>query len=115
MHISQQVKGDLNIYATSVLWAFFPIVTVLSYSNLNPLPSLAFSTLFATLFFAILLTIKKKWHELTNRIALRDIFYVALFIGVGVYSFTFVALAYTTAGNVSLIGLLEIFFSYLLF
>ena len=115
MILSTQQKGDLNVYATSFLWALFPIITVLSYSTLDPLPSLAFSTLFAAAFFAVMVTIRGRWSELANFSALISIAYVVLFIGVGYYSFTFMALKYTTAGNVSLVGLLEIFFSYLFF
>lgn len=115
MTLSEHGKGDMYIYVTSILWALFPIVTVLTYLTLEPLPSLALSTLFAAIFFAVMVTVRKKWHELRNTAALRDILYVTLFIGVGFYFFIFMALKYTSAGNVSLVGLLEILFSYLFF
>lgn len=108
-------RADMYVYLSSILWAFFPIVTILTFSTLDPLPSLALSTLFATLFFAVLMTQRKKWHELRNTTALRDILYVTAFIGIGYYILTFMALKYTSAGNVTLIALLEILSSYIFF
>lgn len=113
--ISEHRLGDFYVYLSSILWAIFPIITVLTYSTLEPLPSLALSTFFATLFFVVIVTIRKKWHEVWNIPALRDIFYVTMFIGVGFYVFIFMALKYTSAGNVSLVALLEILFSYIFF
>ena len=108
-------RGDFYIYGASILGAFFPIVTILTFSTLEPLPSLAFSTLFAAVFFAALMAQRKKWHELSNRSALHDILYVVLFIGIGFYFLIFTALKYTSVGNVALIALLEILTSYLFF
>src|SRR3989344_3849710 len=100
--------GDFYVYVGALLWGAFPIITILTYSTLAPLPSLALSTSFAALFFGVLITAHHKWCELLNGKALRDIFYTTLFIGVGFYFFIFMALRYTSAGNVSLLSLLEI-------
>lgn len=113
--LSDTRSGDLYIYISSLLWAIFPIITVLTYSTLEPLPSLAVSTLFAAAFFSGVMTLRKRWHEIKNITALHDILYVTLFIGVGFYFFVFMALKYTSPGNVALVALLEIFTSYILF
>ena len=43
--------------------------------------SLAWSTLFSAIFFAVIMTIKKRWGELRNKSAMKDILWVALFLG----------------------------------
>src|SRR3989344_6038905 len=107
--------GDFYVYVQAILWAIFPIITVKSFSSLDPVPSLALSTAFAALFFIGMVTWKRTWHEVWNWHGLKEILFIVLFIGVGWYSLVFIGLRYTTAGNASLIGLLEIFFSYLFF
>lgn len=77
--------------------------------------SLAWTTLLASIFFAILLTVKRKWSELFNLSALLDIFWVAILIGTLFYGIYFFALKYTTAGNAALIALMEVFYAYLFF
>lgn len=115
MAISEETKGDAAILLGGLLWGLFPVITILSYSSLGPLVALTLSTIFSAAFFTILLTVKKKWPELANLEAWKNIVFVALFIGILVYVFMFIGLKYTSPGNASLIGLTEIFFSYLLF
>lgn len=113
--IAEHHLGDFYVYLGALLWAIFPIITVLTYSTVAPLPSLALSTFFAALFFGMLITVHHRWRELFNGEAIKDIFYTTIFIGVGFYFFIFMALRHTSAGNVSLLSLLEILFSYLFF
>ena len=115
MSISQQRQGELLILGEAVLWSFFPILTILTYQNISPLISLAGSIVFSAVFFAILMTIRQKWHEIGNISALKDVFFVALFIGVLYYVFYFYGLKYTSAGHGGIIGRMEILFSYLFF
>lgn len=115
MKLSNERKGELFIFCESSLWALFPVITVLSYDNIPPLYSLAFSTLFAAIFFAIILTFKNKWYELKNISAVKDILLATFFIGILYYLFIFIGLRYTNAGNVGIISKAEILFSFLLF
>ncbi len=111
----QERQGEAYIFLEILLWSLFPVITILSYSEVSPLVSLAWSTLFATIFFTINMSVKKKWHELKNKDALKEIFMIALIIGVGFYGLFFTGLQYTTAGNASIVALSEVLFSYLLF
>ena len=70
---------------------------------------------FATIFFAVLLSIKKEWHELMTTSAYRDILLTTFIIGILCYIFSFFGLQHTSAGNASIITLTEIFFSFLFF
>lgn len=115
MNLTKERQGEVIIIAEALLWSLFPVITILSLTNLSPIVSFGWSTLFATLFFAIMLTIKGKWREIKNREAIKDILLVTFFIGILFYLFYFLGLSYTSAGNASLIALTEVFFSFLLF
>ncbi|MBI2599509.1 DMT family transporter [Candidatus Daviesbacteria bacterium] len=115
MILNKERQGETFIFAGAVLWGLFPVITVLSYNQLSPLLSLGGSTLFSSIFFALLLSLKKQWHQIKNLSALKYILLVTLFSGILYYLFYFFALRYANAGNVSIIALTEIFFSYLLF
>jgi drug/metabolite transporter (DMT)-like permease len=108
-------KGELFIFGETLLWSVFPIVTVLSYANLPPLQSLAWSTLFAAIFFAVLISFKQRWAELYNLSAFVDILWGTFFIGIVFYLFYFYGLKYTTVGNASVLALMEVVYSYLFF
>jgi drug/metabolite transporter (DMT)-like permease len=113
--LSKERQGEMFIFSESILWALFPIITILSLKNVPPLVALAWSTLFAAAFFGILLSLKNGWKELKNKEAIRDILLTTFLLGIVFYVLFFTGLRYTTAGNASLIGLTEIFFSFLLF
>ena len=115
MQLSQERKGEVMVIAANILWSFFPIITLLTYSFVSPLFSLAWSTFFAAVFFAVILTLRKTWKDFKNISALKDMLMTALFIGILFYGLYFWGLQYTTAGNASIISLMEIFFTFLLF
>ncbi len=108
-------KGELYIFGAGFLWAFFPVITLLSYAKLHSLVSLAWTTLISTIFFAILLSIRKKWGELKNVTLWKHTFFVVAFIGVCFYGLYFIGLEGTTAGNASIIALFEVFTAYVFF
>ncbi len=111
MDISTQRKGELFLFSEAFLWSFFPIITILSLNLLSPLYSLALSSLIAAIFFAIWITYKQKWSEFKIKKAIKYMFLTTLFIGIIFYSLIFVGLQYTTAGNASIILLMEVFFA----
>ncbi len=115
MKLSKEREGELFIFGEAALWALFPVLTILSYGKLSPLVSLGISSIFASIFFAIILSLKKKWHEIKNTSAFKDILWTTFFIGIIYYLFFFFGLRYTSAGNASIIALTEVFFSYLFF
>lgn len=115
MILSRTKQGDFLILIQAFLSSFFPIVAVLSYKSLTPMVSLFYSSIFTAGVFLLLFCFRPKWQELLIPGVLKDLLFVALTIGVGYYGLFFLALKYTTAGNASLIALMEIFFSYLFF
>ena len=113
--MTQERKAELYFLAGAVLWGLFPVITVLSLKTLSPIVSLAVSSLFASLFFAALITIRSRWSESRTVSAMKDIVWITLIMGIGFYGLTFFALKYTSPGNVAIIALLEIFWSYMFF
>ena len=115
MNLSSARKGELFLFGEILLWSTFPIITLITFGNLQALSSLALSTFFASLFFGIILTKKGLWKEAFLPGVFKQLLYPAIFIGIIFYSLNYIGLKYTTAGNASLVGLMEVFFSYLLF
>lgn len=114
MHLSPARKGELFIFTEAFLWSFFPVMTLLSYGTLMPLSSAAISTFISSLFFALVLTIRKRWHEILEQSAWMDILLTSVLIGVIFYGLLFTALRSTTAGNAAIMGQMEVFFSFLI-
>jgi drug/metabolite transporter (DMT)-like permease len=108
-------QGEIYIFFEALLWSLFPIITILSLKNIPTLISLGWSMLFATIFFALILSVKNKWGEITNREVWKDVLLAALILGILYYILFFSGLRYTSAGNAGLIATTEIFFTYLLF
>ncbi|MFH1444623.1 MAG: DMT family transporter [Candidatus Peregrinibacteria bacterium] len=106
--------GEVSILLSAVLWSTFPVITILSLGTLSPLFSAGISTLFASVFFAGLLTLKKEWPLLRKHEAWKDILLTTLFIGVAFYGFMFLGLKHTSAGNGAILSLMEVFFSFLI-
>ncbi len=115
MNIKQEKEGEVIIFFEACLWSLFPVVTAMALKNVSVLVSLGWSMLFASLFFAVVITYKKKWPDVGNREVMGDVLLSTLLLGVIYYLLYFSALRYTSPGNASLIALIEIFFSYLFF
>ena len=115
MKFSETEKGDLNIIFQAIMWSAFPIITILSFKNLAPIASLAYSSVFLVISFGILIVVRGKTREIFIPAIWKYIPLVTLFITIFYYGLYYTGLKYTTAGNASIVALTEIFFSYLLF
>lgn len=115
MNLTETRKGELYILSEVTLWAFFPIVSILTYSSLTPLYSYGLGISIASILFAILVTIKKDWVYFKRKEAIKYSLGSALIIGIGYYLLVFFGFQLTTAGNASIVMLMEILFSYMIF
>ncbi|MBI4079890.1 DMT family transporter [Candidatus Kaiserbacteria bacterium] len=113
--LAEQRKGELYSFAGALLWAVFPVTVVLSYAILPSLISLGCSTGFAALFFAVVMTWRRRWRELANVYLWGNVVMVTLFIGVLFYSLYYIGLETTSPGNAAIITLFEVFTSFLFF
>lgn len=108
---SCEIQGEIFMLFDNSLWALFPIFVILTVSNVPAIFAAALSTLFAAVFFAILITIRKQWGEIKVKKALKDILIMTALIGVLFYVLIFIGIEQTTAGNASIILLMEVFFT----
>ena len=114
MKLSREKQGEIILLSENFIWSFFPIITIFIYKQIAPLFTLLIGSFFAACFFLIIITYKKKWKELKNTKALKDIFIASILL-LSLWLFVFTGLSYTTAGNASIFLLMEIFFSFLYF
>lgn len=115
MEISRERQGEVLVIVAAILWGLFQVLVVKSYAFVGVLTGLGWSTFFASIFFGVCVTWRRKWHELKNREAMIDALLTGLFLGVLYYVFIYSGLRFTTPGNASIIGMVEIFFTYLFF
>lgn len=112
--IRKRTKGEIFILLSATLWSFFPVVTILTFSAIPPLFSAALATLLAAVFFAFVLTLRNRWSDLKKSEAWKDMLLTTLYIGVLFYGLMFLGLKRTTAGNASILALMEVFFAFVL-
>jgi drug/metabolite transporter (DMT)-like permease len=113
MALSPQKQGVLFLSGESLLWSLFPIVTAVTVQTVPPVWAAGLATLVAAVFFAVTLTLQGRWKEI-HADAWGYLVLAVLFIGVGYMGLLFIGLRYTSAGNVSLLALMEIFFAFLI-
>lgn len=116
MNISKKRQAEGILFLKNIFSGLFPVLTVIAYTNhLSPFNTLAWSYVVATIFFAIILTVKKEWRKnVTNVQAIKDIALATLFIAVGYHLLYYVALSFTSPQNVALISLTEAAFSFII-
>lgn len=112
---NEQHKGFWYIVTQAILWGLFPVVTTVSFHSLTPLWSLVVSAFFSSIFFAVIISIRGRWHEVFQLRAIGDILGATICIGILYYGLTFYGLQHTSAGNASVLSLAEVLFSFLLF
>ena len=115
MALSEQRKGEWYTFISALIWAVFPVTVVLSYAVLPSLISLGVSTALAAVFFAAVMTYRKRWQEIRDRRLWGNVLMVTLFIGVLFYGLYYLGLETTTPGNAAIIALLEVFTSFVFF
>ncbi|KKT23911.1 MAG: hypothetical protein UW07_C0020G0011 [Candidatus Nomurabacteria bacterium GW2011_GWF2_43_8] len=113
--LSPEKLGESSVMLGSLIWSFFPILTILSYSGLEPVTSLAWTTLISILFFFIISLARNSWESIFRKDVLLSVLGVTFINGILFYALFFIGLKYTTAGNAAIVATMEILFSYLFF
>ena len=114
-NLSKIRQWEFYLTSAVLLWSLFPIITILSYSWVDHIFSLAWSAFFACIFFAIILTLQRKWWEIFKKNIWKDLILATLFIWIFFYFFFFWWLSKTTAWNAAVMWLMEIFFAFIYF
>ncbi len=115
MNRNTEKEGIIYILANTFLAGTFPVIAIIALKSSAAMVVLLWSTFFAMLYFAFLLTLQRKWGEIRNIEALKDALWTVAIIGVAYQMLFFFGLSNTTAGNASIMALSEIFFSFLFF
>ncbi|MBU0757613.1 MAG: DMT family transporter [Nanoarchaeota archaeon] len=112
-NIRREISGDALGILTFFINSFFPIFSVLALLKVLPLFTAAFSVFFQLIFFAALFVIQNRWKELKKTKAWKYIAVTTFTNTILATILLFFGLQKTTAGNASLVLLMEILFSFL--
>ncbi len=96
------------------MWAWLPILSILTYLHLSPLYSLAISTFLAAIAFGAVLVMGGWWRELRDRRGWPDLLWSTFYI-LTLFACYYLALSLTSAANAAAILFLQVLFSYLYF
>lgn len=113
-HLSESRKGETYVLSSALLWSLFPVFTRYTVLSLPPLFTAAIGTGISALFFVFSMTFRHQWRQLLVRSAWKDMLLTTLLIGSLYYAFIFVGIRHTTAGNASIMAMMEVFFSFLI-
>lgn len=108
----RSLSGMPFILVAAVLWASFPVLTVVAFQSLPVFTAAALTTLCSTLFFLCVLLWKPQKKKVSRQ-CMRDIAFACITIGCFYYTLSYVGISLTTPNNAAIVGLSEIFFSYL--
>ena len=113
--ISKTLAWLLFVIGGSLLWSLFPIFSKIILQDIPFFFTMALCWSFAGIFYYIILRKKNIWEEWNTSKKKKELFYSAILNGIILHSFLFLATQYTTAGNIIILGMSEIFFSFLFF
>jgi len=112
--MTKEREGELLMLGVSVFESWFPILSILSLSAIGALHTYAFALLISLFFFLLIIIKKKLFKELSKPQVYRPLFLTSFWI-TSLFVLIFIGMRYTTAGNVSVIIFLQLFFSYMYF
>ena len=113
--MSNNLRGELYAVVISLLESLFPIFSIfILKGGVQPLFAYAFSIGVATVIFVAMILYQNSWREFLVKEAWRDMLWLTFYITT-LFILIMIGLQYTTAGNMSVIISLQLFFSYLYF
>ena len=107
-------RAELYAILIALLESIFPIMSIFILVCIQPLFAYAFSIMVANFVFIFLITYQKTWSEFFIKEAWVDMLWLTFYITT-LFILIMIGLQYTTAGNMSVIISLQLFFSYLYF
>ncbi len=111
--MTQEREGELLMVGVSLLESWFPILSIIALQSIGALHTYAFALLISLIFFSLIIIRKKLLHPLSSE-AYRALLLTSFWITT-LFVLIFIGIRYTTAGNMSVIIFLQLFFSYLYF
>jgi drug/metabolite transporter (DMT)-like permease len=112
--MTNKTKGELYAVLISLFESWFPILSIFILTSMDPLFAYALSIGVTSIIFMVMIGFQKKWSEFLIKEAYADLLWLTFYITL-LFILIMVGLQYTTAGNMSVIISLQLFFSYLYF
>ncbi|CAA6808348.1 MAG: Membrane protein [uncultured Sulfurovum sp.] len=109
-----QHKGELYAILIALLESLFPILSIFILVHIEPLFAYALFIMIANVVFIFIISYQKTWSEFLVKEAWADMLWLTFYITT-LFVLMLVGLQFTTAGNMSVIITLQLFFSYLYF
>jgi len=112
--MTKEREGELLMLGLTILESWFPILSIVAMSYVGALHTYMYSLIIALFFYIAIMYKRKRFKELKNRAAYKDLFLTTFWITF-IFTFIFIGMRYTTAGNMAVIVFLQVLFSYLYF
>lgn len=112
--MTNEREGELLMVGLSILEAWFPILSIVAISYVGALHTYMYSLVIAFFFYMILMYRRKRFSELKNRAAYKNLLLTTFWITF-IFTLIFIGMRYTTAGNMAVIIFLQVLFSFLYF
>ena len=112
--MTKEREGELLMLGLTILESWFPILSIVAMSYVGALHTYMYSLIIALFFYVAIMYKRKRFKELKNKEAYKDLFLTTFWITF-IFTFIFIGMRYTTAGNMAVIVFLQVLFSYLYF
>lgn len=112
--MTREREGELLMLGLALLESWFPILSIVSMSYIGALHTYTYSLIIALVFFLAIMAKRKRFVELKNKEAYKDLLLTSFWITL-LFTLVFIGMQYTTAGNMAVIIFLQLLFSYLYF
>jgi drug/metabolite transporter (DMT)-like permease len=112
--MTSKYQGEIYAILIALLESFFPIISIYILVSIQPLFAYVLSIIVANIVFILIITYHNTWSEFLIKEAWTDMLWLTFYITT-LFILILIGLQYTTAGNMSVIISLQLFFSYLYF
>ena len=112
--MTKEREGEWLMLGLSMLESWFPILSIVAMSYVGALHTYMYSLIIALVFFVAIMYHRKRFGELKNKAAYKDLLLTTFWITL-IFTLIFIGMRYTTAGNMAVIVFLQVLFSYLYF
>lgn len=112
--MTREREGELLMIGLSILESWFPILSIVCIGYVGALHTYMYSLIIAFFFYVGLMYKRKRFAELKNKDAYKDLLLTTFWITF-IFTLIFIGMRYTTAGNMAVIVFLQVLFSYLYF
>ncbi|CAA6805411.1 MAG: EamA family transporter [uncultured Sulfurovum sp.] len=112
--MTKKYQGEVYAILIALLESLFPIISIFILVSIEPLFTYALSITVANVVFVAIIFYQNSWSEFMVKEAWSDMLWLTFYITM-LFILMLLGLQYTTAGNMSVIISLQLFFSYLYF